>query len=81
MDASNPGLAIVQAKERKRCTYPEFGQQGRRKLVVLAPEVGGHGNTATKTSLRGLAVGECLPRPYHPALHGPMLCKAAGVRS
>lgn len=48
MDASNPGMAIVQAKERKRCTYPEFGQQGRCKLVVLALEVGGHGTRRPK---------------------------------
>lgn len=74
MDASNPGLTIVQAKERNRRTYPEFGQQGCCKLVVLALEVGSRWNPDPNFSSRFSAWER--PRPYHPALHGPMPCKA-----
>ena len=36
-----PGLAIAQAEERKRRTYPKFGQRSRCRLVVFALEVRG----------------------------------------
>ena len=54
---TEPGLAFTQAEERKSRTYPEFGQQGRCKLVVLALEVGGRWSTATQTFLRALGRG------------------------
>ena len=60
-----PGLALAQAEERKSRTYPEFGQQGRCKLVVLALEVGGRWSTATQTFLRALARGRALASPSH----------------
>ena len=58
-------LALAQAEERKSRTYPEFGQQGRCKLVVLALEVGGRWSTATQTFLRALARGRALASPSH----------------
>ena len=60
---TEPGLALTQAEERKSRTYPEFGQQGRCKLVVLALEVGGRWSTATQTFLRALARGRVLASP------------------
>jgi len=62
---TEPGLALAQAEERKSRTYPEFGQQGRCKLVVLALEVGGRWSTATQTFLRALARGRALASPSH----------------
>ena len=62
---AEPGLALAQAEERKSRTYPEFGQQGRCKLVVLALEVGGRWSTATQTFLRALARGRALASPSH----------------
>ena len=62
---TQPGLALTQAEERKSRTYPEFGQQGRCKLVVLPLEVGGRWSTATQTFLRALARGRALASPSH----------------
>ena len=62
---TEPGLALTQAEERKSRTYPEFGQQGRCKLVVLALEVGGRWSTATQTFLRPLARGRAPASPSH----------------
>ena len=56
---TEPGLAL------KSRTYPEFGQQGRCKLVVLALEVGGRWSTATQTFLRALARGRAHASPSH----------------
>ena len=60
---TEPGLALTQAEERKRRTYPEFGRQGRCRLVVLALEVGGRWSSATQTFLRALARGRALASP------------------
>ena len=60
---AEPGLAIAQAEERKRRTYPEFGHQARCRLVVLALEVRGRWSTATQTFLRDLARGRALASP------------------
>ena len=60
---AEPGLAIAQAEERKRRTYPEFGHQARCRLVVLALEVGGRWSTATQAFLRDLARGRALASP------------------
>ena len=62
---TEPGLALTQAEERKSRTYPEFGQQARCKLVVLALEAGGRWSTATQTFLRALARGRALASPSH----------------
>ena len=73
---TEPGLALTQAEERKSRTYPEFGQQGRCKLVVLALEVGGRCDPNVPSSF---SVGERLLRPPTPA-HWPMPCNAVGAR-
>ena len=57
---TEPGLALTQAEERKRRTYPEFG---RCQLVVLAVEAGGRWSTATQKFLRVLARGRALASP------------------
>ena len=62
---AEPGLAISQAEERKRRTYPEYGHQARSRLVVLALEVGGRWSMATQTFLRDLARGRALASPLH----------------
>ena len=56
-------MALTQAEERKRRTYPEFGRQRRYRLVVLAVEVGGRWSTATQQFLRALARGRALASP------------------
>ena len=50
-----PGLALNQAVDRKRRTYPEFQQARRCRLVVVGVEVGGRISRPTLTFLRLLA--------------------------
>ena len=45
---SNPGLTIVQAKERKRCTYPEFGSKGVANLLCSHSKSGATGTRRLK---------------------------------
>ena len=55
MCATHDGAALAQARRRKQRTYPEFGGQGRARLVVLAAEVGGRWSEEARAFVSQLA--------------------------
>ena len=53
--AAHDGAALVQARRRKQRTYPEFGGEGRARLVVLAAEVGARWSEEARAFVSQLA--------------------------
>ena len=53
--ADRDGVALSTAERRKRTRYPELGQPGPQRLVVLAAEVGGRWHATAAAFVRQLA--------------------------
>ena len=61
---AEPGLALRGATgHKRRSTYPEFRGAARRRLVVVALEVGGRWGDETGAFLHRLARGKALASP------------------